>query len=579
MPTQDINTPTVEPVFIMSKYLPDKIDVITMCRSAEAISGVGSVKGAYGDGGLWRIYPKTAVARALLLSKGITINRQRIQPESINPFILQGSDSEIPATRLSVGPLAFSYSDEFIIRNLESLGLRLRSKLVWENERFRDRTMSDWNNGKRFVWIDLPETPPKEFVNFGSAKVKLFYREMKEQRTRCYNCQQFGHRAADCPNDPVCFACGEVGHKKDDPICTHFSPPDPSPGQGYSDDQELQCQRCFEFGHHRLSCSNDVVCWDCKEKGHKRGDPICVVVQASARVGEASDFPPGGKADDAESDLDDNSSGDEGSEDDTAVEDDGSDGDVEVGDGNMIENDNDIGYPGADESSYEDAQDDHNQRPVSKTDERLSQEDNVHENSGNDVNTLKDGNILGGSQGLDVSHGTSSEGERYVIMEGEADVASSDHEKITNTTFTCPSSLDTAPGDTVDEMNSFSPSVGKDHKTHFPEYSSGEEEDAEADVPQESRPQRHRRKLRKSYAEAVSGEEDLSGAEDDLKKKNAARGKTVSKGGKTKTKAFSQVPITKFTEGLDDLKYVKRSVMASSPDGESKGFEGKYLKM
>ena len=141
MPTQDLNTSATEPVFIMSKHLPDKIDVITMCRSAEAVSGSGSVKGAYGDGGLWRIYPKTAVARALLLSKGITINKQRIQPESINPFILQGTDSEIPATRLSVGPLAFSYSDEFIIRNLESLGLRLRSKLVWENERFKDRSI------------------------------------------------------------------------------------------------------------------------------------------------------------------------------------------------------------------------------------------------------------------------------------------------------------------------------------------------------------------------------------------------------------------------------------------------------
>ena len=579
MPTQDINTPTVEPVFIMSKYLPDKIDVITMCRSAEAISGVGSVKGAYGDGGLWRIYPKTAVARALLLSKGITINRQRIQPESINPFILQGSDSEIPATRLSVGPLAFSYSDEFIIRNLESLGLRLRSKLVWENERFRDRTMSDWNNGKRFVWIDLPETPPKEFVNFGSAKVKLFYREMKEQRTRCYNCQQFGHRAADCPNDPVCFACGEVGHKKDDPICTHFSPPDPSPGQGYSDDQELQCQRCFEFGHHRLSCSNDVVCWDCKEKGHKRGDPICVLVQASARVGEASDFPPGGKADDAESDLDEDGSEDEDDEDDE-IDEDGGDGDDNMNEINDI-----AGHPDSDDSSYEDAKDIHNQRPVGMSDKLTIQNDAA--NDSYVVDDLIGGNSLIDPQSLNLSQGVTSEGERYMIVDGEVtfedDVSIPEKGNTANSTFTCPSSLVTDPTDAVDDQNSFSPSVGQMCKT-FPEYSSGEDEDTEADDKQEPRPQRQQRRVKKSYAEAVSGEEDLSEAEGikpqgKPEKRKGMKTNSVSKSGKVKTKAFSQVPITKFTEGIDELKYVKRSVPASSPDGEAKGNKDKAVKV
>ena len=55
MPEQTLGASQVEPVFILSKHLPDGIDIPTLCRAAEAVSGSSSIVGAYGDGGLWRL--------------------------------------------------------------------------------------------------------------------------------------------------------------------------------------------------------------------------------------------------------------------------------------------------------------------------------------------------------------------------------------------------------------------------------------------------------------------------------------------------------------------------------------------
>ena len=155
MPDQGIETPQVEPVFIMTKYLSKEVDIPGICMASEKVSGVGSVCGAYSDGGLWRVYPRTAVGRAKLLANGITIGGKRVPTESINPFLIRVTDAEHPATRLLVGPLPISYSTEAIERNLEKMGMRLRSKMQWENARLRDRTLTDWRTCRRFVWIDL----------------------------------------------------------------------------------------------------------------------------------------------------------------------------------------------------------------------------------------------------------------------------------------------------------------------------------------------------------------------------------------------------------------------------------------
>ena len=506
MPTQKINLSSTEPVFIMSRYLPDNVDVISMCRAAEAVSGAGSVKGAFGDGGLWRVYPKTDVARALLLSKGFTVHRQRVQPEAVNPFIMKGSDTETPATRLTVGPLAFSYSDEFITRNLEALGFRLRSKLVMENER-ENRAMTDWANGKRFVWIDLPKSPSKEFVEMGPLKkVKLFYREMREQRMKCYNCQQYGHKAADCSHEPVCYACGEVGHKKGDTSCKHWE----GSGLGQRDSSD--------------DSDND----DENNDDHDN----------------------------------DNDNSDDNNDDNSDDNDDEEDVEEEEKDDEDDESDDD----GNDDCDGEDEEDDDDDDVVDNNDHNDDNKDDNNDDmiiEGESVlaNSLGEGEGAEGEEGVDL--------ERYVITDSNVKFDEDlSPERKKNSTFTFSPRQETDSGALANPISV---------KPSFPEYNLSEDEAAPVSS-EEPKAQRSVRKVKKTYAEAVSGN-DSSDDEGEEKTQKVVRKKGKKSEGEMrgcKLKSFSQASITQFTEAAVELK--KKRVLLTSPDGEFKGKKGKAAK-
>ena len=234
MPRQELKKTSVEPVFVLSKNLPDKVDIIGMCSAGERVVGTSGIEGAYQDGGLWRIYPMSPAGRIMLLSRGINIGGLRVSVEATNPFILQGQDAEQPSTRLTVGPLPRSISDDVVLRALEKSNIRVRSKVMWEMARFRDRSLTDWKTMRRFLWIELPSSPPQEFIQMGPCKVKISYREFRDQTTKCYNCQQFGHRSSECQADPVCFVCKQTGHKKGDPACTGHAASRPA---GFDDSQ------------------------------------------------------------------------------------------------------------------------------------------------------------------------------------------------------------------------------------------------------------------------------------------------------------------------------------------------------
>ena len=209
----------VKPVFVMSKHLPNDIDIPTMCRAGERVVGTGCIEGAYHDGGLWRVYAKTIAGSALLLAKGLSIGNRRVATEATNPFISEGSNFERPRTRLTLGPMPFSISDEELTRGLEKEKLNIRSEITSEKARLKDRTWTGWKTGRRLVWIELPVSPPRKTIQIGPLSIDLYYREMRNQTSKCWNCKEFGHRSVDCSLDTVCFVCKQTGHKKGDAAC------------------------------------------------------------------------------------------------------------------------------------------------------------------------------------------------------------------------------------------------------------------------------------------------------------------------------------------------------------------------
>ena len=105
------------PVFIPCRNLPDNIEngiqctVHERCAAAGKTSGYNSVIGAQKIGGLWRIYPKSADNRAMLLLKGIEVRNLTVNPFHKNPYIAKTPDGEkeVQTTKLIIGNLPTSF--------------------------------------------------------------------------------------------------------------------------------------------------------------------------------------------------------------------------------------------------------------------------------------------------------------------------------------------------------------------------------------------------------------------------------------------------------------------------------------
>ena len=98
-------------MFIPFRNLPDNTEngiqytFRELCAAAEKTSGYNSVIGAQKIGGLWRIYPKSADNRAMLLLKGIEVRNLTVNPIAKTP----DGEKEVQTTKLIIGNLPTSF--------------------------------------------------------------------------------------------------------------------------------------------------------------------------------------------------------------------------------------------------------------------------------------------------------------------------------------------------------------------------------------------------------------------------------------------------------------------------------------
>jgi hypothetical protein len=106
----------------------------------------------------------------------------------------------------------------------------------------------------------------------------------KENRSKCHNCQQTGHKMTDCPlnkvqsgsfaqifQQPKCHNCQQLGHKMAD--CPLNKVQASSFAQNF---QQPKCHNCQQLGHKMADCPNKdsqkLACHNCKQFGHKMSD-------------------------------------------------------------------------------------------------------------------------------------------------------------------------------------------------------------------------------------------------------------------------------------------------------------------
>ena len=115
-----------------------------------------------------------------------------MQPRDGNFFIVRdtnGEDREIVTTKLFVGNILLSFSNEDIIKAANRLGMQARSKLFDERGRDDHGKLTRWKTRRRIVFIAVPSQPlPKEMPT-GPFRGTLYHKEQKAAAT-CTKCLQ-----------------------------------------------------------------------------------------------------------------------------------------------------------------------------------------------------------------------------------------------------------------------------------------------------------------------------------------------------------------------------------------------------
>ena len=228
-------TEHVPPVYLMCRNLPaaeqKEYTVVEICSAAELVTGYGKIEGCQRIGGLWRLYANNSDSRVELLTQGLVLRGHSVTPRDKNPFIVEnsnGEDREIPATRLTVGNIPLSYNNEDIIKVIEKLNIKARSRLMDERARDERGKLTRWKTGRRFIYIDVPAQPLPKTVKIGQFTASLFHKEQKTAVT-CSNCLMKGHHHSGCEAPVKCKQCLQDGHKAGAAECQLAPPPPPPP--------------------------------------------------------------------------------------------------------------------------------------------------------------------------------------------------------------------------------------------------------------------------------------------------------------------------------------------------------------
>ena len=215
----------VKPLYLKSRDLPNEdntyFTVRELCRAAEVVSGVNSMEGAQRIGGLWRLYPATGLVRIKLLTEGISLRGFHVPLLDNNPYIRGVSNREIDTTRLLISDIPLGIPNSEIEKVLTKKGCKMTSSIKFELERDESGHLTHWKTGRRFLYIEVPQTLLPKDIKIGQFTGKLFYKEQRQviSDMTCYNCFGQGHISRECPNPVKCRACRVEGHREGDNVC------------------------------------------------------------------------------------------------------------------------------------------------------------------------------------------------------------------------------------------------------------------------------------------------------------------------------------------------------------------------
>ena len=144
------------------------------------------------------------------MTKGIALFGKRVYFETTNPFASAAGEGEAQGTKLFIGGLPFSYSMEAVERNLIKEGFKLLGKLSWSKARDQRGHLTDWRDGRRVVWVEVPAFKHINKLKMGSSLAFINYKEMPMV---CHRCKNEGHsvRTAQKKRYVLCAESRDIG--------------------------------------------------------------------------------------------------------------------------------------------------------------------------------------------------------------------------------------------------------------------------------------------------------------------------------------------------------------------------------
>ena len=87
---------------------------------------------------------------------------------------------EAPTTKVIVGGVPYPFNNEAIEHALTSLpNVTKRSAIFYERARDGDKKLTNFKTGRRFMYIDVPETPLPKRLKIGNFNATIFHYEQK----------------------------------------------------------------------------------------------------------------------------------------------------------------------------------------------------------------------------------------------------------------------------------------------------------------------------------------------------------------------------------------------------------------
>ena len=175
-----------EHLFVTARSLPyfdSPPDTIEMCAAAKAVTGRKTTRGAQRIKGLLRLYPRQSQFRAKLLMEGMAMKGMKIQlldKKKQKNFLIEGSQEERPATKVIIGNILLSCDNNEIEIALKKLGVETRSKIRNELARNKEGALTQWETGRRFVFITTPTTPLPPTLRVGIFTGEVYHKEQKK---------------------------------------------------------------------------------------------------------------------------------------------------------------------------------------------------------------------------------------------------------------------------------------------------------------------------------------------------------------------------------------------------------------